>query len=213
VSGGRIKVALGVGLLLGAGAVAFTLSQAPTTIARVSTPQQTFIAEAQRKARVCQSGEVLPRETSAIRLRMFAFLGPRVALEVLAHGRVLTHGERGSGWTGGVVTVPVSPLPTAQQGVQLCFTLFGNGDESVGLAGEPTSAALAARGEGGALSGRVRVEYMRPGRASWWSLAPEVARRMGLGHAAAGTWSVLLVIALMASLLATCSRLLLRELR
>ena len=96
--------------------------------------------------------------------------------------------------------------------VGLCFTLFGNGNESIQLVGEPTTGALAARGPGGPLPGRVRVEYLRSSGASWWSLAPEVARRMGLGHAAAGTWSVLLVLVLMGCLVALCSRLILREL-
>jgi hypothetical protein len=91
--------------------------------------------------------------------------------------------------------------------------MFGNGNESVELLGEQTSGALAARGQHGPLPGRVRVEYLRPGDASWWSIAPEVARRMGLGHAAAGTWSVLLVLALMGCVVVLCSRLILRELQ
>ena len=90
--------------------------------------------------------------------------------------------------------------------------MFGNGHESVELLGEPTSGAFAARGRRGPLPGRIRVEYLRPGGASWWSVAPEVARRMGLGRAAPGTWIVLLVLALMGCLVALCSRLVLREL-
>jgi len=208
----RLKAALGAGLLVGAAAIAFTLSQGPITVARVNTAQDTFVAEARQRTSVCQSGEALPRGTSAIRLRGYAFMGPRVTVAVLTHGHLIAHGEHGSGWTSGVVTVPVNPLPTARSDVELCFTLFGNGDEAVELAGEPTTGTSAARDQEGALPGRIRVEDLRPSRASWWSLAPEVARRMGLGHAASGTWSVLLVIALMGGLVALCSRLILREL-
>lgn len=208
----RPRVLLGVGLLLGVVLIALTLTQAPTTVARVNTPQGTLVTETQQKLSACQPGEVLPRGTSAIRLRTYAFLGPRVTVSVLAHGHVIAHGERGSGWTGGVVTVPVNRLSTARSGVELCFTLFGNGNESIQLVGEPTTGALAASGPGGTLPGRVRVEYLRSSGASWWSLVPEVARRMGLGHAAAGTWSVLLVLVLMGCLVALCSRLILREL-
>src|SRR6202043_813748 len=54
-----------------------------------------------------------------------------------------------------------------------------------------------------------RVEYLRPGHSSWWSLASSVARRMGLGHAAAGTWIVFLLIALMITVVTLASRLIL----
>jgi hypothetical protein len=207
-----LKLLLAAGLPLGVLAVAITLTQAPITVARVSTTERTFLAEVRHKTSVCQAGEALPRETSAIRLGADGFLGPRVTVEVLAHSRVIAHGERGSGWTAGVVTVPVNRLSTARSGVELCFTLFGNGEESTTLVGSPAAGARAAHGNDGPLPGRVSVEYLRPSRSSWWSLAPQVARRMGLGHAAAGTWCVLLVLALMGGVVALCSRLILREL-
>jgi hypothetical protein len=57
------------------------------------------------------------------------------------------------------------------------------------------------------------MEYLRPGRKSWWSLASSVAHHMGLGHAASGTWIVFLVLALMLTVVILASRLALRELR
>ncbi|MCW3018524.1 MAG: hypothetical protein JWN10_832 [Solirubrobacterales bacterium] len=212
VTRSRLKLLLGVGVVLGAAAVAITLTQAPITVARVNMAEETFVSEAHGKLSACQTGETLPRGTSAIRLRTYAFLGPRAVVEVRAQGRTIAHGERGSGWTGGVVTIPVNRLRATRSGVELCFTLFGNGDESVEVMGEPTSGLPAASVQAGSLPGRIRVEYLRPGAASWWSIAPEVARHMGLGHAAAGTWSVLLVIVLMSGIVALCSRLILREL-
>jgi hypothetical protein len=187
------------------------LLQSPISVTSVNMASYTLVEVAHAQTSACQSGEVLPAETSAIRLRMYAYLGPRVELDVLAHGHVIAHGERGSGWTGGVVTVPVSPLTTARSGVELCFTLFIK-NEPVELVGEPTPAALAARGPSGPLAGRARVEYLKRGRASWLSIAPEVARHMGLGHAPSGTWSVLLVLVLIGALIALCSRLIIREL-
>ena len=91
--------------------------------------------------------------------------------------------------------------------------LFTNEDETIELVGAPASESTAARARDGVLSGRLRVEYLRPGAASWWSLAPEVARRMGLGRAPSGTWIALLVLVLMASIAAACARVILRELR
>lgn len=96
--------------------------------------------------------------------------------------------------------------------MDLCFAFFVNGEESLQLVGEPAGAALAARSAAGPLPGRVVAEYLRPSRSSWWSLAPSVARRMGLGHAPSGTWSALLVLALMAAVVLVCSRVILREL-
>jgi hypothetical protein len=211
VTNARLRVAGAIGLLLGLAAIGLTLSQSPIAVARVNTTAQTYLATVTHTTSACQPNELLPRETTAIRLRTWAFFGPRVTVDVLAHGHVIARGERGSGWTGGVVTIPVSRLPTARSGVDLCFTLFLNGDESDELVGEPTTRALAARGPEGSLPGRVRVEYLRPSRSSWWSLAPEVARRMGLGHAGSGTWSVVLVVALMGSVAALSALAILRE--
>lgn len=202
----RLKITLSAGLLAGAAAVGVTLSQSPVTVARVSTAAHKTFGPTQQKVEACQEHETLPRDTTAIRLRVFSFLGPRVAISLLSHGRVIAHGERGSGWTSNVVTVPVNPLPTQTSGVRLCFTLFLNGEEFAELTGELTKPALAAHAKTGSLRGRLRVEYLRRGRSSWWSLAPSVARRMGLGHAASGTWSVLLVVALMGGVVILCSR-------
>ncbi|HTD07938.1 MAG TPA: hypothetical protein VK680_03515 [Solirubrobacteraceae bacterium] len=208
----RVKVIVGAGLLLGLAAIAITLSRSPIAVAGVNTSQEAPIGEPQPGSTYCQPHEVLPRDISAIRLRSYAFLGPRVTLTVSARGRLVARGERGSGWTGGVVTIPVKRLSTVRSGLDLCFTFFTNGDESVGLFGESTAGALAARGPSGSLPGRVRVEYLRASGSSWWSLAPEVARRMGLGHAPSGTWSVLLAVALMVGVCGLCARVILREL-
>jgi hypothetical protein len=208
----RVKVTAAVGALIIVAALVYTLSQSPITVARASTPQVQPLAEARRQTTICQAGETIPRQTSAIRLRAYAFTGPRVTVRASAHGRAIVSGERSSGWTGGVVTVPVDRLPTSVSGVTLCFTLYLDGYETMGFAGELTSPARAARVAREALAGRVRVEYLRPNSSSWWSLVPQVARRLGLGHAPSGTWSALLALALMGAVLAISVRLVLRGL-
>jgi hypothetical protein len=213
VTDARLKITLGTGLLVGAIALAVTLSQSPVTVAGVSTVAQANIGSSSTTTSECEPGGTLPSATTGIRLRAFAFLGSRVAVEVLEHGRVITRGGRGSGWTAGAVTVPVRPLARTRLGVELCFALFVNGDETENFVGESTAGALAAHATGDDLSGRVRAEYLRPGRSSWWSLALSVARRMGLGHAWPGTWSVLLVIALMGGVAVLCWRAILRGLQ
>jgi hypothetical protein len=202
----RLKITLGAGLLVGAAAIGVTLSGSPLTLARANTTVHGTFETTRQQTEACQSNEVLPRETTAVRLRIFAFLGPRMTVALLSHGRVIAHGERGTGWTSNVVTIPVNPLPTERSGVELCFALFLNGDETVSLEGERTSQALAAQSESGPLPGRLRVEFLRPGRSSWWSHAGAVARRMGLGHALSGVWRVLLLALLMGVVLVLCSR-------
>lgn len=196
-----------------AAAIGVTLSKGPITVSGANTAEALPLATVQQRTQACQANERLPQDTSAIRLRIFAYLGPRVTVEVLAHGHVITRGERGSGWTGGVVTVPVRPISTTRAGLTICFELFLNGDETAYLSGQPATQTRAASGKLEVMPGRVRVEYLRSGRSSWWSLAPAVARRMGLGHAGAGTWSVFLVIGLMGGVVLVCSRLGLQELR
>lgn len=208
----RLKITLGTGLVIGVAAIGTTLSQAPSTVARVNMDAHTTFTAVTDRTEACQANEVLPQGTSAIRLRMYAFLGPRVTVAISSDGRVIARGERGSGWTGDAVTVPVNPLAIERSGLVLCFALFLNGDESVDLSGEET-AELAAQVASGPLPGRVRVEDLKPGRSTWWSLGPQVARRMGLGHAPSGTWTVLLVIALMGGVVVACSRVILRGLR
>jgi hypothetical protein len=207
-----LKIALGAGLLALALALALTLSRAPASVARVSTAQHQIVSAGRQRTAACQAGELLPRRVSAIRLRVEAVLGPRVTVAVYARGRLLAHGDRGTGWTGGVVTLPVTPLASAHAGVSVCFSVLSNGDESILLVGEPTRRAAAASGTGGALSGRLRIEYLRAGSASWWSLATGVARRLGLGRAWSGTWYALLVLVLMGAVTLTCARVILREL-
>jgi hypothetical protein len=209
----RVKLVLGAGVVLGTVAVALTLTGSPIAVTGASTAQTAFLTGVHGDRSFCQAGETLPRETSAIRLRAYTFLGPRVSVEALAGSRVIARGERSSGWTAGAVTVPVKGLRTAVSGVTLCFGLHGNDDESVELVGQQTAAALAAHGREGPLPGRVRVEYLRSSSSAWWSLVPQVARRLGLGHAPSSTWSALLALALMGGALALSGRLVLRELR
>jgi hypothetical protein len=210
----RASVTLAVGFALVAIAIVVTLSGSPLVVVDTNgTPASQELVQAGTGAGACQSGERLPAGISAIRLTLVAAVGPRVSLMVLSGGRVLTGGVAGSGWTSGAVTIPVKPLAHASSGVSVCFTL-GLSPENVQMGGSLAPAAVAAQSTaGGALPGRFTVEYMRAGSSSWWSLARTVARHMGLGRAPSGGWVVLLLLALMASALASGSWLAVRELR
>ena len=209
-----IAVALFVGLTFMAVAIAVTLSGSPVVVLHAnSTLAAGSIAETTSGARACQSGEFIPAGTSAIRLTLAAEVGPGVDVTALSGSHVLTSGGVGDGWTGGSVTVPVRPIRHASSDTRICFGLDPS-KESVEIVGSPTSSVVAAKGGNGEpLPGRLKVEYLTRTGHSWWSVAPEVARRIGLDHAPSGTWVVLTLIALMGTVIAISSWLVLRELR
>ncbi|HEY7962356.1 MAG TPA: hypothetical protein VID29_10575 [Solirubrobacteraceae bacterium] len=209
----RIQVVLAAGVLLIAALLGLTLSRRPLIPIGVSGPANPEgLTVVSAGTRVCQSNEVLPRATTAIRLALDVALGPAISVQARSGAHVLTQGSVDSGWRGRDVTVAVGRVPRTTPHVELCFAIAPS-SEPVGLLGVPTSAATAARNANAKLPGRVGIEYLRPSGRSWWSLALGVLRRMGLGRAPAGTWIALLVGALMASAALAASWAVLRRLR
>ncbi len=208
----RTPIALAAGLGLIALAVGFALSRSPLTLAGSAAPGERTLSSTVQPAAACQTGETLPRGTSAVRLGLETVIGPRVTLRVLSGSRVLASGVRAPGWSGASVTIPVQPVPRTVTAVRVCFGLtLMNG--SVSLRGSASRPGVAARSEAGdPLPGRVSIEYLRAGHASWLSMAASVARRLGLGRAAPGSWNALLVMLLVAGCLALSSWLVLKEL-
>jgi Predicted membrane protein (DUF2142) len=178
-------------------ALALTLSRAPSTVARTYPgPAEEELGQAVGPIVVCQRDESLPGDTSAIRLGLDTVIGPKVTATVFSGSRLLTSGTRGSGWTAGSVTVAVRRVDHAASHVTLCLTIARSPGDFIML-GTDTDAALAARTSAGRLlPGRVKVEDLRAGTRSWWSLAVSVARRMGLGRGISGSWIPLLVLSL-----------------
>jgi hypothetical protein len=208
----RIKIVLATGLALTAIAVFVALLHSPATVARTNGSQPSaMLVVALSNAQACQAGERLPAGTTAIRLQLVATTGPRVAVQVLEGGRVLTHGTHGTAWYGSTVTIPVGPVSHASRHATVCFQLRELSGQ-VEVFGAPTSPAVAAKGGGKALPGRVSIAYLRPGRRSWWSLAGGVIQHMGLGRAASGTWIVFPIVALATAAIALGSWILVREL-
>ncbi len=206
----KVTLAIGIALMLAMGAWTFTRS--PSRVVRVSGPQpDASLGYTIGGGSICQANEVLPSGVSAIRLAIVAFFGPKVRVIVYSGSRVLTEGSRGPTWTGTSVTVPVAALDRRSSHLTLCCVL-GPGSERLDFPGyltQPRFAAVAWRSrrtptpalaahEGHLLGGRIDIEYLAPGRRSWWSRALSVARHMGIGHFASGTWIVLLLAALMA---------------
>jgi hypothetical protein len=213
--------AIGIALIAIAGAL--TLTNAPPRLVRIGAPGikainsngAPSIGRTFGDATVCQSGEVLPAGVSAVRLSLWAFYGAPVHLVAYSGSRPLIEGRRGAEWTSDSVTVPVKPLARAVPGAKVCLTIAPN-SEHISILGTETSPSQAASiVEGGSpqlLEGRLAIEYLAPGRRSWWSSVLAVARHVGLGRAFAGTWIALLIAALMAATVVLSLRLAMREL-
>jgi hypothetical protein len=209
-----VAAALGAGLALLLVAIVLVLLHAPMSVALKNgvVQREKSIATTEHGANYCQGRELLPAGTSAIRVWLSAYTGPRVRLLVSSDGQPIASGEKGSGWTGREVTVPVKPLPHAVADVTVCLA-FQLRDESVGLFGALTSPSVAAHNGDEALKGRMWIEYLRPGKSSWAALIPTVARNMGLGRAYGGIGIVLLALALLLTVATLATVLVLKEVR
>jgi hypothetical protein len=206
-----VKVALGVSIALMLAVVAVTLTRAPPRVVRASSVGHFELGATISDEETCQANEVLPAGVSAIRVWLLAYYGARVRVTASSGSQVLAAGRRGGEWTGGSVTVPITPRKRTVSHVKLCVTV-GPNSEPIFLFGGATPAREAAVATGeGHLRGRVGVEYLTAGQGSWWSRILPVARRMGLGHALSGTWVVLLIAALVGAAGLLAVRLTLRE--
>jgi len=208
-----LKLVLAAALAAVAIALALTLLQSPMSVSASNkvVGSETLIATTTKGASYCQQHEALPARTTAIRLWLDATAGPRVRVVVYSAGRAIAIGTRGSDWIGSSVTVPAKPLARTALDTTICVS-FPLRDETVLVQGQAAPATVAAHEGRRPLAGRMWIEYLRPGTRSWWSLATEVARRLGLGRAPTGTWVALAALLLLAGAVVVSSRLLLREL-
>lgn len=210
----EVRIALAAGLGLLAIAIAVALARSPASVARSTVPansEEDRLARVTDSATFCQGQETVPSGTSAIRLSLGSFVGPAVRVQVYSDGRQITSGERGSGWTGRVVAVPVVQLSHTVSGATICASLRLR-DELVTVFGEASSRALAVRDDGRPQSGRIYVEDLRPGTRTWASLVPAILAHMGLGRASSGGGIVFIAFALLLAVGVLSARLVLREL-
>jgi len=203
-----VRLALAAGLTATLLALGVVLSGSPPVIAGTNGVSDRFIASYLYSGEQlsCQRGETLPRGTDAIRVSLTANAGPAVGVRVLAGSRVITAGERTAGWgIAATVTVPVARVARAISDASVCITL--------GAAVTPVQVnGVLASSAGGRQTLTPRLEYLRPGASSWLTLIPSIAAHMGIGHAPSGAWLAYMVIAIMISVAAIATGLVLREL-
>jgi hypothetical protein len=199
----RVRWALAAGLMLTVAALGVVLSHAPLTIAGTNGIRaRPNVAHTGGEVTLCHHDGTLPEGTSAIRASLSANVGPAVTVRVLSGKRTVAEGSRPAGWgLAETVTVPVKPLTHPVRDVRIC-TVIGAAAEPIELKGTVIKKVVA-----------LRVEYLRAGPSSWWSLASTVAAHMGLGRAPTGTWIAWLAILVMLAVAALTSRLILQEMR
>lgn len=212
---------------------AAVLAQAPVRVVRVSPAGSRGVSETgasafdgtTSSATICQAGEVVPAGISAIRVAIWGFFGARLRVTAYHGSQLVTEGARGGNWTSDSVTVPVRSVSDTRSAVKLCVAIGPNSEPLLLLgpreppqraavllnAGAPVSGLTS--GPGSTLPGRLTIEYLAPGRRSWWSQILPVARRLGLGRAYSGTWIALLIAALMLAVGALTVRVAIREMR
>lgn len=232
-------VVFAAGAVALAGVVGAALAQAPPRLVRIGAPGVKALGRTgatgvlgtfHKDATICQPYETLPAGVTGIRLSMWAFYGARIrvrAYRELGSSRwpLLTEGSHSADWTSTSVTVPVQPLRHSVAHVSVCATI-GPNSEPLLLLGESTPPQVGATmteqsapasqvisGSAEPLNGRLAIEYLAPGRHSWWSQLLAVARHLGLGRFYSGTWIALFVAALMAVACAVSVRVALKELR
>jgi hypothetical protein len=203
-----VRLALAVGLAACALALAITLSRSPPVLAGTnSVAAEGFVATTRGNATFCQDGETLPSGTSAIRLSVNTNISPKVEAVVYSGSRMVTHGAQQPGPLTAAIAVPVTPLQRTVVDAKVCFEL-GPVVEPMRLLGGRTHPQR--RGEKPAI--KIKVEYLRAGRRSWWSLVPTLARHIGLGRAPSGAWVAWIPVLLMAGAGFGAALLLLRQL-
>jgi hypothetical protein len=211
----RVRVVLGVALTLVGVAVAVALSQRAPRLAGTSfVLQQGFPVGLPAHKAVCQPGTFLADDSAAAELLVDAGKR-RPALTVTfadPDGTLVGRGRLGAGPGGRrAVTIPFERVVDGNHAATIAC-VRSSGPQPLGLGGDVASPTGGARLDGRALGGVVGFRYLRAGRESWWSLAPIVAQRFGLGKAGLfGAWTLPLLAIALAGLWLAVVRLLVLE--
>lgn len=141
-------------------------------------------------ARRCQAYD-LPARAHSVRLFHGSPGAGPLAITVSKGGARVTEARTGSLAAEGLVEIRLRPsLDEEVGGVRLC--LANRGLAPISLAGDRTPLLGGqANPDAQRLDDEIRVDFLRPGRESWWDLAPAVATRFGVGKASFfGSWTM-----------------------
>jgi hypothetical protein len=196
------KLVLALGLLAIAAVAAVVLTrQGPRRSGTNLTPNTGFVIPLGAGQRLCEGEELLPGDTGALQLSVDAhgLPGPQLAVAVSGPAGSIGQGSLRYGWRSGVVRIPITRVLQTTIDAVVCLSNLGT--TPVTLAGSTPDPNFSIDISGKTLNGRLRIEYMRPGRESWLELFPTIVHRMSLAksnlvrHWAAGAAFVLMLLA------------------
>ena len=196
----RVKAVIGASLALLAALVLFLLlEEDPRRSGANFTPEFGPVIELRGADRHCQEGELVARDSAALRLLVGTHGPPTPALSVRVTGpggELLTSGRLPAGRPQGRVVIPVDRVERTTQGLTVCVAT-GPGGRTV----------LYGRGDD------VRFSWLRPGSESRLAMLSTVGHRFGLAKANPfGPWLLAVVVLLLALAWFAALRLTVREL-
>jgi hypothetical protein len=219
----RVKVAIGLGLAIVGAGVLITLSlrapreQGSNTRVELSG-LAVFVPSHKRR---CQYLEHVPGGTRALRIFATAVAPPDGPVDVTVARtgrrgvppRVLASARLPFGLRTQSTIAPLRPaIRRDLSDAQIC--LYNRGRQAVQAAGTLTPIlGSGANPDGERLPDEARVDFMRGGKESWWSVSPTVADRLGLMQTSFfGAWTMWALFAALAGLWAATIVLLVRNL-
>jgi hypothetical protein len=196
----RLAMALSILAILVAATV-ILLQRAPRLAGTNLTADAGFVIQLRAGQELCEPGELLPGDTGALRLDATAngFSGPPLSVSISATDGPISAGTLAAGWRPGAILIGVRRVPDGVAGATVCVR--DSGSRAVSFGGSVPDSGFQIELAGEPLGGRLRIEYMRPGRESWLQLLPALAYRFSLAksglmrHWEAGALLVLMLVA------------------
>ena len=208
-----VRVLLAVGLLaLFGAALAILLQREPRLAGTNLTSDVGFVIPLGPGQQLCEPGELLPGDTGALKLDATTngVASPALSAALSGPGGPVGTGVLNAGWRPGIVSIPVSRVPDTVSGATVCLRNLGA--SQVAFGGSAPDSGFFIQIAGKPLSGRLRIEYMRPGSESWLQLLPTLVHRFSLAKAdLLRHWEAGAVLVLMLAAIALATRTLLKE--
>jgi hypothetical protein len=212
----RVRVVLGVTLLLALGALVLDMSgRAPRSAGSDHASPVIFSASVPGGGTLCQPIAPLPEDATRAQI-LIGTNGrpaPELRLRFLdAAGAPVVAGEVPAGAHEGYVTIPLERTAGTRASTKACLRVGGSSPVALGGEGgaiNPVSEVV----NGSQQAGRITLLYLRGGDESWWQLLPTLTRRFGLGKASFfGDWTLPVAALLLLGAWVATVRLLVREL-
>jgi len=154
-------------------------------------PNYTFVTEVYAGQSLCQANEIVPADTAALRMTIGTYgkPGPPLAIVVTApppaspsaRAVAIARGRLAEGWRQGVISVPVSRVAQTHAEAMVCIANRGPWPVAIAGTTPPAHYGFDDYLNGQSLASEVRIDYMLPGRPSWFSMLAKLAQRMTFG--------------------------------